>query len=294
MAAPNGGVFDQREELQERLRQGPGEAARQELGLAEEAGPPPRWSLRTIRASIPRLRHYSLSGLWRLLRACKLRWRAAKEHYYSPDPDYVAKVAHLLACLRAAAARPGRVEVVFLHEMGYYRWPAPAREWAPSAPAEAPTTQRGGTGNQQWRIIGALNALTGRTTYRDGYIIGRAQVIAFYKQLVQAYPEAERIYVVQDNWPVHRHAEVLAALEEWPQIEPVWLPTYAPWLNPIEKLWRWLREDVLKMHRLAAAWPELRERVRGFLEQFRAGSEQLRGYVGLRGPGKLARALGAR
>src|SRR5690349_6591504 len=166
MAAPNGGVFDQREELQERLQQGPGEEARQELGLSEQTGPPPRWSLSTIRASIPRLRHYSLSGIWRLLRACKLRWRAAKEHYYSPDPDYAAKVARWLACLREAAARPGQVEVVFMDEMGYYRWPAPARAWAPSAPAEAPTTQRGGTGNQQWRIIGALNARTGRTTYR--------------------------------------------------------------------------------------------------------------------------------
>src|SRR5690242_6659088 len=103
-----------REEVQERLQQGPGEAARQELGLAEEVGPPPRWSLRTLRASIPRLRHYSLSGIWRVLRACKLRWRAAKEHLYSPDPEYASKLARLLTCLREAARRPGEVEAVFL------------------------------------------------------------------------------------------------------------------------------------------------------------------------------------
>ena len=60
--------------------------------------------------------------------------------------------------------------------------------------------------------------------------------------------------MIQDNWSIHTHADVLAALERWPRIEPVWLPTYAPWLNPIEKLWRWLRQDVLKLHRLAGDW----------------------------------------
>jgi transposase len=140
-------------------------------------------------------------------------------------------------------------------------------------------------------VIGALNALSGRVDYLDGYIIGRAKVIRFYRQLDAAYPNVRRLYVVQDNWSIHRHAEVVAALEELPQIEPVWLPTYAPWLNPIEKLWRWLREQVLTMHRLAGDWDALRERVNAFLDQFAAESHVLLQYVGLTGKGKLAQAL---
>ena len=73
----------------------------------------------------------------------------------------------------------------------------------------------------------------------NGY--GRAKVIQFYKQLDAAYPDVERLLVVQDNRSIHTHADVLGALARWPRIEPVWLPTYSPWLNPIEKLWRWLR-----------------------------------------------------
>jgi transposase len=69
------------------------------------------------------------------------------------------------------------------------------------------------------------------------------------------------------------------------------LPTYAPWLNPIEKLWRWLRQDVLKRHRLAGDWPSLRGRVNQFLGQFATGSQDLLRYVGLLGKGKLAQAL---
>jgi len=29
----------------------------------------------------------------------------------------------------------------------------------------------------------------------------------------------------------------------------VYLPTYAPWLNPIEKLWRKAYQEVLHLHR---------------------------------------------
>ena len=63
---------------------------------------------------------------------------------------------------------------------------------------------------------------------------------------------------------------MLTVLKAYPNIKPIWLPTYAPWLNPIEKLWRWLVETVLKMHRLASDWPALRHRVNSFLDQFMA------------------------
>lgn len=142
-----------------------------------------------------------------------------------------------------------------------------------------------------WRLIGGLNARTGQLDYLDAYIVGRAKVIQFYQQLVAAYPRAERLSVIQDNWSIHTHPEVLAALRRWPQIRPVWLPTYAPWLNPIEKVWRWLRQDVLKLHRQADNWAALQERVHGFLDQFARGSERLLEYVGLYGQGRLARMI---
>jgi hypothetical protein len=61
-----------------------------------------------------------------------------------------------------------------------------------------------------------------------------------------------------------------------------------PWLNPIEKLWRWVRQDVLKMHRGVEDWPRVKQLVRAFLDQFAHGSPALLRYVGLVGQGKLA------
>ena len=243
-----------------------------------------------MQARIPALQDYPLRGVWRLLQRCGLRLRSAQVRLFSPDPAYADKEAYLLRCLHEVAQAPTTRVLVCLDELGYYRWPEPATTWAASAPARAPRTEPAGT-KQPWRIIGALNALTGRVDYSDGSIVGRAKVIAFYQQLVQAYPDAACSSVVQDNWSIHRHAEVLAAVQQLPQITPVWLPTYAPWLNPIEKLWRWLRQDVLKLQRLAADWPGLRQHVNRFLDQFATGSQALLHYVGLLGKGKLAQAL---
>jgi transposase len=275
----------------ERLHQPPGVQARQELGLAPQSPPPSRWSVRTIRASVAALADYSLSGVWRLLQRLHLQRRPLRDHLYSPDPEYVVKVAHLERCLREAVRWPQEVVLLFLDEMGYYRWPAVAPDWQVVAPGATRQVHKAGPTNRQQRLIGALNALTGQVDYLDNYVVGREQVSAFYRRLDQTYPAARRIYVVQDNWSIHHHDDVLATLRQLPRLAPVWLPTYAPWLNPIEKLWHWLRRDVLKAHCLADDWAQLRQQVNTFLDQFAHGSPALLRYVGLVGDGHLAYVL---
>jgi hypothetical protein len=261
------------------------------MAVTDTSPPPSRWTLRTIRVTIPGLGELTLSGVWRALERCRLGLRSGVVQHYSPDPDYLPKRDNLIKCLNEAAATPHRVALVFLDEMGYARWPDPARDWTGRAPAAPPLADRAESPNRLWRIIGAMNALTGRVDFLDDYIVGRAKVIKFYEQLNRTYPDVERLLVVQDNWSIHTHGDVVEALKQWPRIEPVWLPTYSPWLNPIEKLWRWLRQDVLRLHRLAGDWPALRGRVNQFLGQFAAGSHDLLRYVGLLGQGKLAQAL---
>jgi len=252
-----------------------------------EGPPPSRWTLAGIRATFDRFTDYTLSGVWRYLQRHGLRLRSARVQQFSPDPDYTAKVADLEMALWEARRYPESVTAVFLDQMGFARWPEPAPDWA----AAVPLADRHGSKQGLWRTMGALNAWTGQVTYVDGYIVGRAKVIACYRKLVEAYPQAERIYAIQDNWSIHKHPDVAAALRQWPQIEPVWLPTYAPWLNAIEKLWRWLKQDILKLHRLAEDWQAVRDRVRQFLDQFAHGSQRLLEYVGLLGNGLLARMV---
>jgi DDE superfamily endonuclease len=276
-----------REELREILHAGPGEVARREVAVGTNGPAPSRWTLRTIRAAVDWLTEYTMSGVWRVLQTCGLGLHTSCARLFSPDPDYQRKVRWLHRCLRDAARHPDTVVALFLDEFGYQRWPEVAPTWG----GEAAVAQRAGN-NQQWRTIGTLNALTGQVNYLDGYIVGRHQVSQFYGLLNRAYPEqVELMYVIQDNWNIHTHPDVLTALASYPRIKPVWLPTYAPWLNPIEKLWRWVRQDILKMHRWVEDWSQVKQRVRHFLDQFAHGSAALLRYVGLKGKGKLATVL---
>ncbi len=286
-----GGDFEEidavREELVELLHARPGDAARREVAVGASGPAPSRWTLRTIRASVDWLTDDTVSGVWRVLQTCGLGLHTSVARLFSPDPAYASKVRRLCRCLRAAARHPDPVVALFLDEFGYQRWPEVAPTWG----REAVVAPRAGN-NQQWRTIGALNAVTGQVNYRDGYIVGRQQVIQFYSRLDRAYPkEVGVISVIQDNWNIHMHPDVVTALADYPRLKPVWLPTYAPWLNPIEKLWRWLRQAILKMHRWVEDWPQVKQRVRDFLEQFAHGSADLLRYVGLSGKGKLATVM---
>lgn len=284
--------FVEREQVLERLRQSPGEEARREAAPTPNGPPPSRWTLRTIRATFKTLENYTLSGVWRWLRKrVGVKLRSGHVQHFSPDPQYKTKVAKLKRCLKNVARNAKETVLLFLDEMGYSIWPEPAQTWTVPAPADPPEAGRQGANNGLWRVIGALNAWTGKVTYLDNYIVGRAKLREMYGRIAQTYPRAKKIFVVQDNWSIHKHPDVLTALEEYPRIEPIWLPTYAPWLNPIEKLWRWLKETILKMHCLADNWPALHQRVNDFLDQFAHSSRKLLRYVGLLGDGQLSKAL---
>lgn len=248
--------------------------------------------MRGIRATFKAVENYTLSGVWRWLRRrVGVKLRSGRVQQFSPDPEYRKKTSKVKRCLRKAARDPQKTVVVFIDEMGYSMWPEPAPSWGEVAPARPPQADRHKSNNALWRIIGALNAWTGKVTHLDNYIVGRKKVIELYDALAKTYRRAKTIYVVQDNWSIHRHPDVLAALASYPPIKPIWLPTYAPWLNPIEKLWRWLKQDVIKMHPLAGDWPKLRGRVNDFLDQFDRRSQKLLRYVGLLGEGLLASAI---
>ncbi len=64
---------------------------------------------------------------------------------------------------------------------------------------------------RKWRLMGALNAQTGRVDTLDNSIVGRKQVIQFLGRLNAAYPQASRISVVLDNWSIHQHPDVQEA-----------------------------------------------------------------------------------
>jgi hypothetical protein len=63
-------------------------------------------------------------------------------------------------------------------------------------------------------------------------------------------------------------------------VQAVGLPTYAPWSGPIEKLWRYLKQEVACRHQ-EEDFASLHDHVDAFLDQFADGSQHLLRYAGL-------------
>jgi hypothetical protein len=49
----------------------------------------------------------------------------------------------------------------------------------------------------------------------------------------------------------------------------------------IERLWRWLKQEVLHLQPFAANWKNLKRGIRSFLERFTDGSDALLSHAGV-------------
>jgi hypothetical protein len=264
-----------------------------------------RWTLASLLASCSWLRLRSQPGLHRLLRRLGIHYKRGRSYIHSPDPDYEAKLALIAACRQRVRAEPDRFVLLYSDEFSYYRQPTLAADYEEQG-QKRPLARRSYRSNTCGRIVAALNAETGQVIYRQFSKINLRHLVAFYAALCDAYPQAEVIYLVVDNWPIHYHPDVMATLVpqqllRWPPklssswslqpkrhfawhdlpIQLLGLPTYASWSNPIEKLWRWLTQDVLHLHRSANDWPALKARIADFLDQFDDASPALLRYTGL-------------
>lgn len=236
-----------------------------------------RWRLADLRQVVPALRTYSLSGISRALRRLGIRLKRGRLRLHSPDPAYADKVARIDRALTLARRYPDRCALHYGDEMSVYRQPTLADRYAPVG--QEPTARLSPRSNTRHRLGGTLDAVTGQVQTVTGAKVGVDKLVALLQQLRAADPHRV-LFLVWDNWPVHRLPTVLAAAQEQ-RIHLLWLPTYAPWENPIEKLWRWLKQTVLHQHRHADAWEDLTQAVATFLDQFVHGSPDLLRYVGL-------------
>jgi transposase len=274
-----------------------------------------RWKLESVRAACEWLKPLTLSGVWHVLDRLGITLQRGRDHVHSPDPHYVEKLADIVESFERAINSEGRVVIAFADEFSFYRQPSLAPDYREAGGTHQPLARRSHRSDCSGRIIGGLNAVSGQTTSLIVSKVTLSQMVNFFRALRDAYPQAEVIYLVVDNWPIHYHPDVLAALEpqqtpwdlnvpaSWPTepsrkakrlnlpIQLLPLPTYASWCNPIEKLWRWLKQELLHLHSYADDWQMLKQKIKEFLDRFREGSEELLRYVGLTPNSKLFGAV---
>src|SRR5512135_625606 len=174
-------------------------------------------------------------------------------------------------------ARRERRGLVFVDESGFYLLPGVVKTYAPRG--ETPILD-------EWQTRDHLSVMGGVTTEGKVYSLVRPRAlnglhsIEFLVHLGRLV--GDRLLVIWDGSPIHRRAEVQAFVAEAGgkiHLEP--LPPYAPDLNPVEWLWRHLKEveqrnlaclDLEQLHReLHLALGRVRQRPR-LIRSFFAGA----------------------
>lgn len=92
--------------------------------------------------------------------------------------------------------------------------------------------------------LGAVNYHTGETVVIFRKRKRRCEVAELLQALLDRHP-TKTIYVVWDNSDTHQDDEIEAVVRSAAgRLILLYLPTYSPWLNPIEMLWRHFRREV--------------------------------------------------
>ena len=127
--------------------------------------------------------------------------------------------------------------------------------------------------------IGGVNYHTGETVVIFRRRKRRPQIAEFLRHLLNAHPQ-ETIYVAWDNVNTHQDDEVEAIVRSAAgRLVLMYLPTYSPWLNPIEMLWRHFRREVTHCE-LFETVKLLLQASKDFFDRFNQKPEQVLSIIG--------------
>lgn len=185
-----------------------------------------------------------------------------------------------MQALKEAREKPGKVVLLFEDEATFYRQPSQGWLWAWMG-RKQPKMPYSHRANTRMRVVGFMDAVTGKVVSWEMPQVTVNRMAQCLRRVSAIFTEAETIYLVWDNWLVHEHPTVQKALEKDPRIRILPLPTYSPWLNAIEKLWRLLRQEVCHSHPWCDDFLTFRIKVMEKLNDFIGGSELLLQYCGL-------------
>ena len=136
-------------------------------------------------------------------------------------------------------AKSGTIELFFLDASHFVMGGFPGRVWS-----IVRKWVKTACGRQRFNVLGALNFVTKKveTVVNTTYITS-TQVIEMLEKLARDYV-GKPIKIILDN-ARYQHCNVVIEASQRLGVELVFLPTYSPNLNLIERVWKLVKSQVL-------------------------------------------------
>lgn len=95
------------------------------------------------------------------------------------------------------------------------------------------------------------------------------EFLAFLRHIDANVPADLDVHLIVDNYATHKHARVKAWLAARPQYHIHYTPTYASWINQVERWFGIITEQAIRRGSFTSV-QELVRRIHGFVEQYNA------------------------
>lgn len=219
-----------------------------------------RWSTELLARMINQLFNVTLhrSTLNRYLKQAGIVWRRAAPTLKIKDPHYEEiRLAIKQTLVQEQTDHP----VFYQDEVDIDLNPKIGADWMLKGQQKRIVTLGQ---NQKHYLAGALHSGTGRVHYVSGGSKSSDLFINLLETLRRTYRRAKTIMLVVDNYIIHKSRKVERWLATNKKFRLLFLPTYSPWLNPIERLWLSLHETITRNHQCRYMW-QLLEQVNQFM-----------------------------
>jgi transposase len=218
-----------------------------------------RWTCATLSAQLKVNRGVEVCSetVRRYLHQLGYVWKRAKLAAKDDDPDRASKLARIRSIfehlsLKEVLLFADELDIHLLAKVGY-EWMRKGEQvevWTPGT-------------NEKNYLAGALDIVTGKVLHCVWFRKVNGLFIDLLKKIDCTYASSKytRIYVVVDNYKIHKAKAVEAWMGAHPRFELVYLPTYCPKANPIERVYGDVHDKCTRNHK--------RKRLRDLVEDVR-------------------------
>jgi transposase len=211
-----------------------------------------RWSCATVALELFVRRRITVSGetVRRWLHELGWEWKRAKLSAKDDDPKRGEKLARIR--LAFEQLRTG-MALFFAEELDINLLPKVGYQWMPTG--EQVEVRTPGT-NEKRYLAGALDISTGKISHCVWYRKQTGLFLDLLERLDRTHPAPLFTYltVVADNAKLHKAKKVQQWLAAHPRFELLYLPTYCPRANPIERAFGDVHDQCTRNHTRKRIW----------------------------------------
>nr|MBX2859121.1 IS630 family transposase [Cellvibrionaceae bacterium] len=183
---------------------------------------------------------YSLNGMRALLH--RLGYEYKKPKLVPGSPDREKQEQFVTYFEQFMEEKPRNDEVLFVDAVHPEHNTMAAYGWIKKGQIRKLQTN---SGRQRLNLHGAINIETLEMTVVESSTVDTDSTIELLETLNQKYPGADRLHIILDNARYHYSHRVKDYLKDNQRINLVFLPSYSPELNLIERVWRYFKKHVL-------------------------------------------------